>query len=124
MEVFKARWERFVVSLFFPIEQNKFSACLISQHACRSNFFSDFWSDLFLSPACPRDVFKPKPEGHKVTGSKPVSADMKFFFFRLPSPWGRPHKSLEGEASVLMKLSIEVLYNELLSSRPLLFTAR
>ena len=80
MEVFKARWERFVVSLFFPIEQNKFSACLISQHACRSNFFSDFWSDLFLSPACPRNVFEPKPEGHKVMGSKPVSADMIFFF--------------------------------------------
>jgi len=68
-------------------------------------------------------VFEPKPEGHKVTGSKPVSADM-IFFFRLPSPWGRPHKSLEGEALLLMKLSIEVLYNELLSSRPVLFTAR
>ena len=47
-----------------------------------------------------------------------------FIFFWLPSPWGRPHKSLEGEALLLMKLSIEVLYNELLSSRPLLFTAR
>ena len=48
-------------------------------------FFSDFWSDLFLSPACPRDVFEPKPEGHKVTGSKPVSADM-IFFFDFPVP--------------------------------------
>ena len=49
-------------------------------------FFSDFWSDLFLSPACPRDVFEPKPEGHKVTGSKPVSADMIYFFFDFPVP--------------------------------------
>ena len=58
--------------------------------------------DLSLSPPYPRDVFEPKSKDHKVTGSKPVWANM--LFCRLPSTWGRPREISEGGAMVKWKI--------------------
>ena len=45
---------------------------------------SDCFSDLFLSPPRPRDVFKPRSKDHKVTGLKTRVGDMIFIDFPVP----------------------------------------
>ena len=59
------------------------SAELFSMHTCPI-FIEVSFLDLSSSPLYPRDVFKPKSEDHKVTGSKPVSADMLFVDYPVP----------------------------------------
>ena len=56
----------------------KYSACVPVLFLLRSLF------DLSLSPPCPRDVFKPRSEDHKVMGSKPVSVSMISMDFPVP----------------------------------------
>ena len=47
-------------------------------------FFLGSLFNLSLYPLCPRYVFKPKTEDHKVTGSKPVSASVISIDFPVP----------------------------------------
>ena len=80
--------------------------------------WNNYNSDSF-HPSPPREGFEPLPEGQKSLIRDPLWQD--YSIQRFPSCRGRPSKSLEGEASlVLMRLSIELLYNDFLFSQPFL----